>query len=295
MRAVWSFWTKPFAAHHAQAWLTGTHHLLAWVLSVGAAARHYPSTALVTDDEGARLLVDGLGLEFTSVSTGLNALDADDPAWWVLGKLWTYRAQREPFVHIDSDVFLWKPLPPRLSAAPVLAQNPERFPSTGDSWYRPAPCDAALRAAGGWLPEEWTWYTSRRISRAVCCGILGGNDTAFLSDYADRAMRMVRDPRNRRAWRALGGVVGDNILVEQYFLAACLEYRGVEIACLFPSADAAFDEAAASQAGYTHLIGAAKTNPALLARLERRVRREYPALFERCLAQAAPAPLEALA
>jgi len=71
------------------------------------------------------MLVDGIGLEFDRVSTSLNALDAHDPGWWALGKLYTYRAQREPFVHLDNDVFLWRPLPERLASAPLLAQNPE--------------------------------------------------------------------------------------------------------------------------------------------------------------------------
>jgi len=61
---------------------------------------------LVTDTEGARLLVDKLGLRFTTVMTTLTALDDADPEWWVLGKLWAYRAQTEPFVHLDNDVFL---------------------------------------------------------------------------------------------------------------------------------------------------------------------------------------------
>jgi hypothetical protein len=103
MRAVWSFWSKPFKTHHKQVWLTEQHHLFAWILSLETARRHYPDTALFTDDEGAYLLVDQLGLDFAHVSTELNALSKSDPQWWVLGKLWTYRSQIEPFVHIDND------------------------------------------------------------------------------------------------------------------------------------------------------------------------------------------------
>src|SRR5690349_4701476 len=114
MRAVWSFWTKPFRAYHRHLWTSPLHHLLAWVLSVETARAHYPRTALFTDEEGARLLIDGLKLEFTTVSTELARLQGESPDWWTLGKLWTYRAQSEPFIHIDSDVFLWKRLPPAL-------------------------------------------------------------------------------------------------------------------------------------------------------------------------------------
>jgi hypothetical protein len=292
MRAVWSFWTKPFRSHHKNVWLTERHHLLSWVLSVQTAKQHYPETALFTDADGARLLVDHLGLEFTHVSTALTALRAADPAWWVLGKLWTYRAQEQAFVHLDSDVFLWRRLPPRLERSGVFAQNPETFPPTDDSWYRPNQYDQALRCRGGWAPREWGWYTSRRINTAICCGFVGGRAVEFLRYYADRAITMILRARNQAVWTHLGSPIGDNILLEQYLLAACIEYhrgrqaskfRDVDIEYLFQSSDEAFDETTAARVGYTHLIGGAKSNAALLERLEARVRRDYPDLYERCV------------
>lgn len=292
MLAVWSFWSPPFRAHHRRAWKSEFHHLLSWVLSVESAARHYPRTLLVTDDEGARVLVDELALPFTTVSTALTQLRDADPGWWVLGKLWTYRAQREPFVHLDSDVFLWKPLPSRLANAPVCAQSPEWFPRTPDSWYRPMLYDEAISAAAGWVPEEWRWASSEEFSQAVCCGFLGGTAVDFIAYYADLAIRMIEHPGNRVAWDALGSPISDNILVEQYLLAACLgfhrgrpgsHYRDIDVAYLFESSEVAFDEASAARAGYTHLIGGAKRSPALMRRLETRVERDYPELFARCV------------
>ncbi len=292
MRAVWSFWTKPFREHHKQVWLTEKHHLLAWVLSVETARRHYPDTALVTDDEGARLLVDQLGLAFNHVSTELNALRSDDPQWWVLGKLSAYRGQLVPFVHIDNDVFLWKRLPVSLETSAVLAQNPETFPWAPDCWYRPGVYDEAIRNASGWAPQEWAWYVASRGSSAICCGILGGACPEFLAYYADLAIRMIRHPRNHHVWPALGNIVGDNILFEQYLLAACLAYhqRGaspqfpnITARFLFSSTEEAFQERSAARVGYTHLIGGAKRNPVLARRLERRVRRDYPQHYARCM------------
>lgn len=292
MQAVWSFWSKPYATHHHRAWLSDRHHLLAWVLSLETAKRHYPATSLMTDDAGARLLVDKVGLEFTTVSTGLSALADADPDWWVLGKLLAYRAQTAPFVHLDSDVFLWKRLPPHVEGATVFAQNPESFPLTGYSWYRPGAYDTILRSYDGWTPEEWRWYTSRRRNQAVCCGILGGTSAGFLAYYADLAIQMIEHPRNAPAWRTIGSRIGDNILLEQYLLAACLEfhrhdadspYAALDVRYLFESSEDAFDEGEAARVGYTHLIGSAKSNPALMARLEERVRRDYPDLYDRCV------------
>jgi len=297
MRAVWSFWSKPYRAHHEQVWSSRVHHLLAWVLSVETAKQHYVTTSLMTDRWGAELLVDRLGLKFTAVSTELDALDDADPAWWVLGKLWTYRAQSQPFVHLDNDVFLWKRLPGRLERAAVIAQNPECFPLTRESWYRPTTYTHAIRESDGWAPDEWWWSTSRELSEAFCCGIVGGTATAFLSYYADLAIRMIDHPRNRAAFARLGSPIGDNILLEQYLLAACVRfhqqhqgsaYNDVDVHCLFDSTAEAFDESAAARAGYTHLIGAAKRNTTLVHRLAARVRRDYPALYRRCLESELP-------
>ena len=108
-------------------WRSQAHHLFSWVLSLETVRKHFPRTAVFTDDEGARLLIDQLGLEFDEVSTELNALDQHDADWWALGKVWTYRAQSEPFIHFDSDVFLWNALPDLLTSASVIAQNPDVF------------------------------------------------------------------------------------------------------------------------------------------------------------------------
>jgi hypothetical protein len=58
MKAVWSFWSKPFAAHRHAMWPSEKHHLCSWVLSVETARQHYPDTWLVTDNAGARMLMD---------------------------------------------------------------------------------------------------------------------------------------------------------------------------------------------------------------------------------------------
>ena|ERR1035437_10813147 len=93
MRSVWSFWTKLWRERTGTSWPSEQHHLLAWILSFETARKHYPKTSLVTDDAGARMLVDGLGLGFDDVSTELNALADHDPAIWMLGKLRAYRVR----------------------------------------------------------------------------------------------------------------------------------------------------------------------------------------------------------
>jgi hypothetical protein len=293
INAIWSFWSKPFLAHRQSAWPSELHHLLAWVLSVETAKQHYRETYLYTDDAGARLLVEELGLRFTQVSTALNALAGVDPEWWALGKLYTYQLQRAPFVHLDNDVFLWKPLPDRLTSAAVFAQNPEPF-TPGHSYYQPAEVEWVLnRIVPGWLPAEWIWFRrSGRPQRGECCGIMGGNDLDFIQHYAGQALKFLAAPANQSGLRALGEKQLHMLLLEQYLLAACVEYNDREhrsaqrtstIDYLFGSPGDSFNPAALACIGYTHLAAGAKRNPHLARQIERRVHHDYPTFYTRCV------------
>jgi hypothetical protein len=293
MRAVWSFWTKPWRTRRGWNWPTEKHHLLAWVLSVEAARRHYSDTMLVTDSEGARLLIEGIGLNVEHVSTALDALADQDPALWMLGKLHAYRAQETPFVHIDTDVFLWRRLPDHVERAAVFAQNPEPF-AIGASHYKPEVLTQLMTIeADGWVPPEWEWCLSHGDpQRGECCGIAGGNRVDFLRYYADSAIRVIDDPRNRAAWTTIRDKGEFNTLIEQYHLAACVDYhrhhpaspyRGVEIRYLFDSFGDAFNPNIAAKLGFTHLLASSKQNAAVVSRLEQRVARDYPEAFERCV------------
>jgi hypothetical protein len=251
-------------------------------LSLDTASRHYPATSLVTDDAGARILVDCLQLPFAHVSTALNELQNEDPDWWALGKIEAYRRQTGPFVHIDYDVFLWKPLPPELERAAVFAQNPEPV-MAGYSFYRPADIERAIGyPERGWLPEEWFAFDDHPVPHGACCGILGGNDVALLVHYAETALRLLRDPENRTAMRVLSGKGEHMMLVEQYLVTLCAAHCGVEFRYLIDDIRDAFHTERAMDLGYTHLASAAKQNRRVAAHLERRVQEDLPEYYERC-------------
>lgn len=293
MRAVWSFWSKPYLAHRHTTWPSEKHHLLSWVLSVETARQHYPDTLLVTDNAGAQLLVDGLGLQFSHVSTELNALAQHDPDWWTLGKLYTYHLQTEPFVHLDSDLFLWKRLPARLERADVFAQNCSPV-SANSPVYQPERLRCALGpGTGGWLPEEWLWYGHTiKHQRAEACCIVGGNRTDFISRYAAASARLVSEPRNQQILRSFPDKHTLSVLIEEYSLAAFVEYHrasavlpseSISIEYLLSSRPVPWDIDRAAEAGFSHIIGSLKRNLLVADKLEKTVQRDYPGLYKRCI------------
>jgi hypothetical protein len=299
MRAVWSFWSKPYFACKGRIWREPHHHLLAWGLSLRLARQHYPETALVTDDVGAELLVERLGLSFTHVSTELERLAQVDIGWWALGKLLAYSLQDQPFVHLDTDVFLWRPLPASLAAAPVFAQCPEQH--SLDQGCSPRAIEDAFRKHGVTLPKEWEWVRSQGGNgfREENCGILGGTRVDFIRYYARLALDLALDPTHAAAWAELPDKSPYNMMLEQFLLAACVQYhrcdpaspfRGIGIKHLFPSLAAAFDPNAAARMGFTHLMGDIKCNEFVTRRLERRTQNEDKHFYQRCLRVAQMTP-----
>jgi hypothetical protein len=299
MRAVWSFWSRPYHAGTGPGWRSSLHHFLAWGLSVRLAQAHYPDTLLVTDTPGRALLVDSLGLSFGEVSTALDDLAGADPRLWMLGKLMAYGMQDGPFCHVDSDVFLWSPLPAELVTAPVFAQHPEDIPASQPG--RPEAVEQAFQSAGLALPPEWRWYRSHpagggprspgAIYREANCGIVGGTNPALIGHYARLALSLALDSANAPAWAAMPFDGMLNMTLEQFLLAACVDYhrfapsspfRGSYLRYLFQTWQEAFSPAAARRAGYTHQLGPAKQHPETTSRRADRVRAEDPSFYARC-------------
>jgi hypothetical protein len=293
MRAVWSYWSKPYVQSRGYSWRSHLHHWLAWGLSLRLASEHYPETMLVTDRAGKALLVDSLGLSFTHISTELESLRNVDPSWWALGKLMAYSMQQEPFVHLDTDVFLWKPLPSDMMNASLFAQSPEQH-STLVEWCAPRQIECAFAQYDLSLPAEWEFTRSRSLESypEANCGILGGNRTDFIRYYADLAMDLVMNSAYARAWAVLSNKHNLNTIIEQFLFAACFEFhrshpespfRGMNIRYLFSSTGEALDPESAARAGFTHLWADAKRDSIIAHRLEQRTRDEDAHYYRHCL------------
>lgn len=288
MNAIWSYWSKPEKLLGSR-WLHPRYDILASILSFETARQHFPITKLYTDRTGANLLVDKLGLEFTEVSQELEALKYYDCKFWALGKLFTYAIQKEPFIHIDNDVFLWEPLPQRCITSPVFVQNLEPFREWDGGWYQPAAFEACITSRkGGWLPKEWLWYRHKRAEAAqgLCCGIFGGGCLDFISYYANLSFRILDHQDNALSLAWLPDKERHIVLLEQFLLSACIGYytkadtqrfNQLRLEVLFNAPDVA---TCRDIKGFTHVIGLAKQNVNICDRLEARVQRDYPLRYK---------------
>jgi hypothetical protein len=234
--------------------------LLIQTLAANLAARAFVETEFVTDHRGAEIAAI-LGWPFGQVCTALEDWPAEGLTHiWALGKLVACALQEQPFVQFDGDVLLFKPLPKRLTRHRLIAQSPD-FPH----YYTSREMQAA-QAVAGFAPG----------SAAYNAGLLGGSDVALVRAYAwaglDLAQKFRGCPLNGTA---------TSMIVEQYQLGIFSRRVGVEVGTLLPLAPT---RKQVTKAGYAHLTGGAKREPAGVAKSEARLAAEFPEAYERFLA-----------
>jgi hypothetical protein len=280
MHVIWSFRSPK---QRPAGWVEERHHLFAWTLSVMTAHEQYGATALLTDTRGSEVLIEGLGLPFDDVSTELDDLPAAAPE-----RLHAYRLQTGPFIHLDPDVFLWRPLPDTVSGAPVFAQNPGPFVFGSAGGDRLGDLDRALQEQGGWRPAWWVWVLENRPESTINCALVGANRVDFMQEFAGEAVRFFEEEASAAAWQAIHLWSDEAAELEQYLLAAYLAYArqtappssAPEVAYLFDSLPAA---AASVAEGYTRLGPVGRQDRYLLERLEKRVACDHPLQHQRLL------------
>ena len=285
-KIIHSFWSRPLRAAggptlYAGSWKSPRSHLHSWVLSAMRAKESHGNITLVTDTEGARLLVDRLGLPYDDVKVTLDAADAEaPPELWAYGKLLAYEQQDEPFLHIDADVYLWKRLPDDLLNGRVVVQSTEgdsEFTFMDGVYLRPR---ARLNGLSVAKPDSWNKVD---ITKAYNCGIFGGTDMEAIRGYVAEAKKFVRDCA-AFGWRNLKiPTQSMNVIFEQLTLYTYMAAHDVPVSQLYDPEQHPDAEVRAMGLGYTHMMGhkSGVVDPNVLDRLAARVRNEYPEQHER--------------
>ncbi|MBN9384015.1 MAG: hypothetical protein J0H74_24905 [Chitinophagaceae bacterium] len=279
MKIVQSFWSKPGKkgdGFNNFGWPDRKFNFFAWTLSLLQFRKYYPEVELVTDKEGYNLLVEKLELPYTSTRVCLDELNDYHPELFALGKIYAYRLQEHPFIHVDNDVFIWEKFSDQLVSAALIGQNLE----DGDLYnrfYRMIFFELVDKI--GYYPDVLNDSLDRnhRIL-AVNAGILGGTSMDFFKLYTREAFEFV-DKVSSKINRI--NVKDFNTIFEQVLFHALAEkknlkigyYRKEPIRYRFDIADFTL---VPSRTKYIHLIGAFKKNRAVLQQLEYRLMTDYP-------------------
>lgn len=269
MIGLMSFWSEPFQKSPKN----NLESLLMWVLSFHKIKGMFHKVILVTDDAGNELLINKLKLPFTQVLIELNDFVPKEVRHiWALGKIKAYSLMQDPFLHVDSDVFLMNPVPHRITGADMCAQSTDAFEGKESDTYK---LSEFLDKNIIFPDYYWMQALSRNVHRPPNCGIFGGENTELINEYATGVLSLVSNPQN-----ILQNCNGTrwSVLLEQYGAFVYAASRGIKIETLLSSAS----EEEAVKNGYVHLHGEAKFNPYALERLHCIVRTEYLEYYARC-------------
>lgn len=238
MRIVQTFWSKPFweaerkkGLQQACGWCNPLYYYMSHALSCLSLRQFYDDVELYTDTAGKRLLIDELQLPYTEVHLLPEELDSYPSELWALGKVFVYRDQREPFLHVDNDVFIWQRFPDNIVQAPLVAQNYER-----DIAFNRANVINVMMIADNIPP----YMRRMKATDEANVGIFGGTDTDFIRRYADEALRFATanvDKLSRLQYHYYF-----NTVFEQYLLTCLAASEGREITYAFDDVDDHFSQ-----------------------------------------------------
>ena len=231
-----------------------------------------------------RLLFDMLQLPYSEVYLTHDELILFHPDLWALSKIHTYSLQEQPFLHIDSDAFIFQPFNSNLLSGELIAQNVE---VATDYYYYPEQKN---------LMQHFTFFPpcvkrdfeSGIPIQAVNAGILGGHNVSFFHDYAVSALEYVQ--KNVDELKYVNASFF-NVFVEQHLFYALAKERHIPVNVLFESIindngyknlgdfhEVPFDKS------YLHLLGAYKRDEFTCIRMAAKLRELHPEYYERIIA-----------
>jgi hypothetical protein len=291
MKIIQSFWTKPFLQSGDSlkdsrlngGWPARKYNYFSWALSCLQIARYYKEIELITDDLGKFLLIDKMELPYSGVSVELNKLEKYNAGLWALGKILAYKLQQVPFLHVDSDIFIWNEFDDRITKGSLIAQNKEaaidRYSETFNEVCR------KFDYVPGYLKElEGSKYIS--CSNA---GIMGGTDIPFFQNYTQEVFYFLNEnsasiEQNIRSMNS----AYINVVYEQIAFNQLARKSGKEITYLFPDdmdtpRNIGFFHESDNHAGFVHCLGTYKQNRLVHELLEIKLKTLYPDYYERIM------------
>ena len=106
MKVVQTFWSgnkNPLT--NSYGWLNPELNIMSWALSCMSLKEQYDEVVLYTDSAGYSVFHDMLNLPYTRFELAYDHIECK-PDHWAYPKLLTYSFQKQPFIHVDGDVFL---------------------------------------------------------------------------------------------------------------------------------------------------------------------------------------------
>lgn len=153
-------------------------------LSAATIRKHHDEFVLITDDLGKQMAQE-CEMPYSEIISVGQAFDSD-PSFWIHSKIHAYHEINQPFVHYDTDLFLWEPLPEKFLASEVFAFHSETF-----TWRKYEIFLQNLQQAGINMPLLHKKYWTNRMP--INMAVFGGNNHQAIKQYAGFILDFVQD------------------------------------------------------------------------------------------------------
>ncbi len=284
MKIIQSFWSKPSVKklklndsdRNNGGWLEKNYNYYSWALSCLQFRKFYQNVELITDAYGYDMLINKLGLPYTNVIVALDTLNNYHTDLWAIGKLYSYKMQSQPFIHADSDIYIWNKFDIRMEAAQLLVQNLEV-----NYFYNIKSFENISRMLAFLPPVFHSMLEQKENINSVNAGILGGNDVDFFQEFSEMAFDFV--DRNTDILSHIDvGIF--NTIFEQFLFYALSQKKDIKITTLFDHINHTFDglaelASAPGQTDYVHPVGYYKRTRHIGDLLEHQLLTYYPEYF----------------
>jgi len=164
-----------------------------WAWSFLSASKHTKQFELYTDSRGADILVGALGLPYTKVNF---TLDNVENKYMYLGKIKTYAAQTEPFLHIDGDVVFREYFPSSLS---------NLYGQHYAWWLKNLYQNTLVMLFNNnfeAIPEEFKQLNVLNMQKVdfgyLNAGVFGGTDLDLIKDCANKTLLFFENKTNKK-------------------------------------------------------------------------------------------------
>jgi len=271
MKVIYSYWSDSNTQNHA-GYSNEKMMRMGWSLSVLMANEFY-EPILWTDKNGWEF-IKPLNLPWKDVRIE-NFYKYDVPAHlWNFSKIIAMIREEPPFIHVDHDVFLHKPLP---EFREMLFQNWEHFQNY--NFYKKMVNYVTKNKKFYPLPSSW----DKNVQTSLNCGVVGCKSKKFIDLWSDGLLEWISSERfsNLTGSNHLSGE--DHLwpaVIEQY-LMACTDKKMGEVSQVLFSDFFPNLQKKLNTKGYTHLLAGSKRKKEIEIKLSNFLKTNYPNQYKR--------------
>lgn len=260
-KCIYSFWSKPCLNENDKftkycGFKSKETFAYCAYLGLLLNKQNFEEVNLYTDERGADLLINEFKLPFDNVFIVLEELKNANKKFWALGKIKAISLQEDPFIHLDFDALLFKPLPDSILNSDHFFQCIE----TDYPWYK----------NGLDLVKDSQFEDFINLDRNIAynCGVMGFNKLDIIPKWYSNTLKFISFFENINFQMP-------NIIFEQHQIYQLLQ-QDLSLNIKLLGEDHEDIERKSVELGYTHLLSQHKNVPTVLPKIKSKLEELFP-------------------